>query len=1326
MTKIIKFHYDNVDDYYMLSNKTYQLHCEDINRFLAISKDKVEKHAKLVLTKNNTYKTSKWRLLQSIKYSDVLLYNEEAKTIITKFNDGTIVLSSLDFSKVNYSYNIKTKQTINSSISDIWWPKSNSNISPKIAFWNASNSKGILCFDDSEDTDILIHESGTHEAYFKFIYNGKYVDYPGNCVIDGLTKTLNINCHYFNLQTGGKYCFTQSSTKFIIKYKHNNTVLLMDATDLNQDNQKMERYGNGATIRVWSQNLGSPQQWYILKDNFNRILLRPIDKETLLDIHNGAIGNRAQTMNNWNSVHKNNIYTITSDNSIQIVNYEYDGYLAPTNSVEKSLVILSNKKTKWNFSTIYSPDINIDFNQINFKENGYSNIDTTLIKSAIINPPFSLSGTNTFNDIQNEIIKNKYNYSNTKPITLNEIKQNFFDKVKLENIDFSYNNGFLDIIKTIINLEDNPINNNDYPFLNIIFELYNKIKNNASIEKKSIDFSEFILDNDGFINNSNKLYSLGWDRYLPIIEEENIIDPTYLSNSINYLLTKLNIFIIHVLDKFIYNSDDNLSNDFMSLFTSDNKLCSFAITTNLLYAINKTLGTDFKFKTILPTFDLSQHNNQGGIAYWKNKDGYWCGKETDINWSIIECNDNKNSHWNDKNNESIISTDKFNNVFRLYTNIENNSYITSEGAENLNTTASINTLKSSHDHVIKSIYINNQYINNQILCHVRSNENGDLKIGTRFQGNFIKIGECEILKAYIYVSDKGDKLWGETSSNDKVKFVTNKCSDGGDADGHINKDRKPHTKYDIPKKVEMRLYSGNKLVKRIEFDDYKLGYAAHYGGCDQHAYVCSGWGGKDRCITGYSDDNIKEITRKLKLPIDLINGSYKVYDNDKTYYMTNSFKKYINNNRSKLLEASNLFPKKTRYGSGSADGGGIYGDDDIFVKDHWENDKYFLKELANDPNWGKHTNYNNGEFTYYGNMIVVENAFTSCANPDISGGFYSGNVYSKEPEKCKDDDSDCVKKNKQYLARNNDESNARCFVVPNNELKISLFDDRFDYMLLYWLDQNKDSLSNVLKDEVIKLFNENPQLLLRYRIYKNYVGCTKNNYINLENVMGPPLIYVPKSSNLTEYTCYYAESSLSKNSKEIKKNDIIISKFTSELINPTNFLDKLYYSFTNLSNTNNIDLNNNFYVYLPLHFNFSDLLKYINPENKTDVELKILADITNVESLNNNYGFLISNSSVLSDTDNTKFTKIGKYLIPFISNSTSGFKFSINDVYFFFYSNYNSENGVIDLTDNNINMVFRALTKDDKKYNVIRMTSTYNKTEAENQAYLVPIDRSSF
>ena len=145
--------------------------------------------------------------------------------------------------------------------------------------------------------------------------------------------------------------------------------------------------------------------------------------------------------------------------------------------------------------------------------------------------------------------------------------------------------------------------------------------------------------------------------------------------------------------------------------------------------------------------------------------------------------------------------------------------------------------------------------------------------------------------------------------------------------------------------------------------------------------------------------------------------------------------------------------------------------------------------------------------------------------------------------------------------------------------------------------------------------------------------------------MGPPLIYVPKSSNLTEYTCYYAESSLSKNSKEIKKNDIIISKFTSELINPTNFLDKLYYSFTNLSNTNNIDLNNNFYAYLPLHFNFSDLLKYINPENKTDVELKIL---DKVESLDNNYGFLISNTNDLTKSDATKFTIIGKYLIPFI------------------------------------------------------------------------------
>mgnify|MGYP003296705222 CR=1 FL=1 len=41
-------------------------------------------------------------------------------------------------------------------------------------------------------------------------------------------------------------------------------------------------------------------------------------------------------------------------------------------------------------------------------------------------------------------------------------------------------------------------------------------------------------------------------------------------------------------------------------------------------------------------------------------------------------------------------------------------------------------------------------------------------------------------------------------------------------------------------------------------------------------------------------------------------------------------------------------------------------------------------------------------------------------------------------------------------------------------------------------------------------------------------------------------------------------------------------------------------------------------------------------------------------------------------------------------------------------------------------MVFSALTNDSKTYNVIRMTSTYNKTKAANQSYLVPIDRTNF
>ena len=86
--------------------------------------------------------------------------------------------------------------------------------------------------------------------------------------------------------------------------------------------------------------------------------------------------------------------------------------------------------------------------------------------------------------------------------------------------------------------------------------------------------------------------------------------------------------------------------------------------------------------------------------------------------------------------------------------------------------------------------VNNQYISNKNSGNVELKKNENLNIGKRTKGHFINIGECEILKAYIYVSDKGDKLWGETSSNDKIKFVTKKCSDKGDGDGHIKSNRK--------------------------------------------------------------------------------------------------------------------------------------------------------------------------------------------------------------------------------------------------------------------------------------------------------------------------------------------------------------------------------------------------------------------------------------------------------------------------------------------------------------------------------------------------------
>ena len=1338
MTKIINFNYGNGKENFMLSTIEFQVMCN--NKYLALKNDETYKYTEIILTNNNTSKTSKWKLLQSISTDKVMLFNVEAKSIITTSHDRkTLCLSSLKFDDNIWSYNIKTEIIINGSEPDILYPKSNNNITPKICFWNIIGEKILKLNQDGEN--IYLSTMVQNECCFEFTYKGKKIDFPGNCNIDGLI-TKESNCIYFNLQTGGKYCFTQSKNEVLIFFNegsltcNNFKQYVFDIRDIDLNDNSIERYSNGSSVRFWLKNDSEAQRWFILKDNFNRILIKPFKHNTFLDFHFGQLNEQAKLQNNWNSVHPANIYTVTSDNLIQIVNYNYNGYLnyiAITKIINDRKIYLNNNGRKINFYKAGSSEI-LTFNQLQFNElTGYENVFNTIIYTNITNSNFHLNNTSIFNEIKSKIDEKKYQYTSEK----NEIElkklliENYFNNtdgsINLTNeIKFKYNNNnSLDMVDQIIN--SNIKLNDNYPLLKILTELYKKLKDKKT--GSDVKWAEFILKDEydsDFINAKEKLHSLGWNRYFKLTGDGNTIDSSYLSDSVNYLLNKLNIFIIHILDKIFYNGIEDLVNDFISLFTHDNKLCSFAITTNILYYINRKLDNKNNiFDTMLPTltYDI---NKYGGIAYWNdNKEGYWCNSKTDVNWSIIECNDNKNSHWGDKTNESIISTDDYNNVFRVYTNINKKEYNISN---NLNTNGSIDLLKTNHEHVINVPEQTYKYIDKGIFFKEYLNINDNLKIGYRPNGVFKKINKTdEFYDAYIFVTGKPEKIVGNTGNS--VKSYSGKtCNDTLDRDDANS--NPPYSSKNIPREVKMYLFKNNSvseyISESIRFDSYNIGKNTKYGGYDNDAWNC----GCKNDGKNASEHDIERLYYKIAIPNNIYDNEIKL-DNKTFIKNGNIFNNYINNHKISLTNYGFLTDYGFGYGDGDKDGWYVCKDTQWIHDD----DNRYLKGLYKPDDNTNERKFNN--ITHYGDYIKIDKAFI--LKNDLQGGyFYSGNVYGKIPVECSDIQN-CNNSKKKLCHYENSNSNpdcpnARCFVVPNENLKIRLFDDRFDYMLLYWLNANKDSLSNKLKDEIIDLCLTNPKLLLPYRIWKNYIGCTKNNYINLENVIGPPLLYVPKESNLTEYTCYYAESSLCQNTKKIeyiyKKNDEIItefiSKFSSELINPTNFLDKLYYAFINLSNNQNVSLNENFYAYLTLRFNFSDLLNYINKDYNSEIELTILSDINKVEDFKNKYGFLITNDSQLEKANSVKFNKIGDYNVPYIINNTTHFEYKNKNLSFYFFSNYSPIDNTIDLTSNNINMVFSALTNESKEYNVIRMTSTYNKTKAANQEYLVPIDRTNF
>ena len=1140
MTGIITIKYGkNLTETFMVTSSQFQL--QNNGYYLALENDKIVTNAKVILTKNMNYQTSYWRILQSTTTNKICLYNEKSKNFITVSNNNLVTSSQL--------IEIKDTNTLEIWSADLWIPKANNNYETKITLTNFGNGKGIY------DNSSYVTTEGTQELYFNFVLNNIFVDFPGNCNIKDLTLR-NVNCVYYDI-TGGKYCF-QKTTNYIYL-----GVIKLNLMKLNIKTTyyfSAESENLNSPIKLTLKNDTDLSKWYIWRDNFNRILIQNIRTNTMISIPNSELGKASQL----SQINIDCLFCVSNQETSSPKVYSFkntNGYLQPETKTENSNVMLTTSNT----ITFYDKS----GNSIKFSDLTYPEISTRILilqKSTTntISPEFNYE-INTSDEVLKQKVKLinnnvvKINDKNTEIDDKTKLTQNYFEKIKnlISNVNFKYdkNNNVslvLEIIKT--NKYTNTISGikdkNTESILESFFILYNSLINETSEKAsenttKKVETSEFIFDDKDFINTDNVLESLGWNRYFRYTNQNNI-NTYYLTHSINYILNNLNTFIIHVLDNTFYNTNHNLVNDFASIFVHKGNLCSFAITTNILNHINKKCKTELNFSDLLPFFHYTKNGEYGGIAYWDNKDGYWNDKQQDIEWSVIECNDNKTSRWNNdkQNDKTLISEPSYNNVFRIYSNYFGGKY--DQDNLNRNPNNSIDHLRSITTS-IDNTYIEKaekmyQYLTNAVTlnCGLNYKPNSDsIKIGTRPKGFSKNIdNQYDLWDVIIFLDEEPKYLHSDNDSSVWQDSCLGKlCVDEGS--GKLYNGARSSKK--IPNSIVMYLYKENDLNQTygpIKFEKYDVKLNKGFGGYDDEE-----WKNKGGCdhTKRRGEDNTNLY---IKIPDELqknnkIKFGNKVFmENDGKFWKNNQIK------LGSLKDAGLLYTGERITEDHIKDAGGIKNDRANWCDNNWITDNtngnyltYFNNErIKGDGSmWRGHR--------YYGTPLKIKEAFKS--KRDLKTGYFYGcNVYSENITEC-NDITDCNNKlQKMYFSENKEtqpkDVNNRCFVVPYNDLKIKLFDDRIDCLLRYWFSKNQYGLASKLREEVIELFYEKPELLLPYRIYKNYIGCSLKEYFNIENFLGPPMLYVNPGLNISKYSNYFA-TDLTQNYKTI-----ILDKSTSD------------------------------------------------------------------------------------------------------------------------------------------------------------------------------------
>lgn len=1270
MTKIIDLQYNDeaqntTTEKFMISTNQYQIFGG--TKYLSLNDNK------LTSTNDMSDVTSYWYVLQSLTSNKIGLCNAYSKSLLTYSN------SEFKVSETKLNEN----EPNNVTLFDLWVPISE--LKTQISFKNVGNNEKYLWVQVENNTN------------FYFILDHGFVDFPGNCNINDI-ELKNVNCKYFLIEatsgTTSKYCFRRSTN-----YVYLNT------SDFNYYFEL-----NGTSIKSNTKNNIDAQKWYIWKDNFNRLMLQPFSMESFIDVSDGINITKINE-----SITENNIFNLIVDDSKYYLSPINNGnlYLQALTNENNSDVLLYGSKTNISFNTNSLRFCSI--NELDYQSILYKQIDLSKEKPKIINQTLKINSSplkETISDKIKLIDDNLYN-----PTEINssdyktELTKKYFEycsdsNFKFSGCEFNYTNqNVIDFVRLIF-----PNTTIEFDILKLIFNLYTKF--NQSPEIKFNDTSEFMMKINEQTPIKDFTSAIGWNKYF-LTANSNILNSASI-NSINYILTKFNIFIIHTLDNIFYNSGHDLSNDFTSMFTYDNKLISFAIVTNLIQSlIHLTNNQTLTISNLMPTYNSK---DRSGIAYWTNANGYWNNTKTEITYSIIETSDNINSEWNSKNNSStvnssIINSDDFNNVFRIYSNIENETSNTKNTNRIYNETDTLTVMNNTNAHIYKELRFDNvtKYLetcptfNNSLIF----NTGNFPLIGTRPKGNKSSVKYTLKESGYSAIIMITEKKRISHTNTGTYRGRNDFCNSGPASHNHDEtQTRVIYSKYDWPSKIEMWLYNEKLNVSYgpVVFNDYNIEIDTKFVGYDQDYKDCD-----ETKNTAASQMNIggtggiETISLKIKTPTEFMtqNSTITLTNSDgvtSNFIVKQNMEFAINTGIQSITD--HLITTDQREVED-----GVYYSDKNWIRDR---DNVGFLSYLHTTNLDEH-NWNG--IRYYGNIMTIDNAFDREINE--TKVFYAGNVYNENPSECTSQSgcNDILNQittiepshnyNDEFIKNNQDElKKLRCFVVPNENLTISILDDRFDYLLLYWLYKNKTGLSKKLADEIYNLFYNNPKLLLPYRIYKNYIGCNFKQYFNIENFLGPPMLYVNPGLKITEYSNYFASDFNDQDGyKQITLKTTtsgIKRKFVANLMNKTAILDKMFYNFINttsyVTQPGNILSDSKFYVCFNIYMDYSDLMMYTesDPSINFNYNLKpyILYSLSG-HVFDTDFAFIYTNDNDNKSTLNQQaqlYLKCGEYKTPYVFNTTNKFEYNTKNIYLYFYHNDSYEEAKHNIQKANIYM----------------------------------------